>query len=162
MKKIVLATILATVGSASALAADSSAPTYGKSPVMVEPAFNWSGFYIGGNIGRHWGRDQITSTADAAGGLGLGVDGAAAIDAASPTSLRPQGFIGGIQAGYNWQVNTVVFGFEADANWLGGTASRTLHGIPVINPGDFMTNSASATFLATFRPRVGLVFDRAL
>jgi outer membrane immunogenic protein len=37
-----------------------------------------------------------------------------------------------------------------------------LTGIPVVATGDFMTDSTKATFLATVRPRIGVVFDRAL
>ncbi len=38
MKKIVLATVLAALGSASALAADLAPRAYSKAPIMVEPA----------------------------------------------------------------------------------------------------------------------------
>ncbi|HBK05853.1 MAG TPA: porin family protein, partial [Acetobacteraceae bacterium] len=37
------------VGITAATAADLPARTYTKAPVYVEPAFNWSGFYVGGN-----------------------------------------------------------------------------------------------------------------
>jgi outer membrane immunogenic protein len=70
--------------------------------------------------------------------------------------------IGGVQAGYNWQVNTFLYGLEADADWLSGTASRTLTGFPVIATGDFMTNSVRAEFLGTVRGRLGAVFNQAL
>jgi outer membrane immunogenic protein len=128
--------------------------------MIVDPAYNWTGFYLGGNVGGHWGSDRLTTTTDSGGGFG--VAGAAAIDAASPTSLKTQGVIGGLQAGYNWQMNTVVFGLEADANWRGGSASRTLINIPVIATGDFLADSANASFLGTIRGRVGLSVDRAL
>src|SRR5690242_20336216 len=118
-----LAVVAAFAGIGVASAADLPARTYTKAPVMVAPAFNWSGFYLGGSVGGHWGNDRITTTTDTAGGFG--VAGAAAIDALSPTTLKPQGFIGGVQAGYNWQVNTFLVGVEADASWLDGTATRT-------------------------------------
>ena len=51
MKKILLATVLAGIGSASALAADLGARAYTKAPMMVEPAYNWSGFYLGAQVG---------------------------------------------------------------------------------------------------------------
>ena len=41
-----------------AMAADLAAKPYVKAPVMVDPAFNWSGFYIGGNVGYSWGRER--------------------------------------------------------------------------------------------------------
>ena len=50
MKKLILATVLAGIAT-SALAADLGARTYSKAPVMVEQVYNWTGFYIGGDIG---------------------------------------------------------------------------------------------------------------
>src|SRR3954447_22426430 len=56
MKKIILATVLAALGSTSALAADLGARApYAKAPAMVEAVGNWSGFYIGGIVGYGWG-----------------------------------------------------------------------------------------------------------
>ena len=31
-------------------------------PPMVDPAFNWSGFYVGGNVGYSWGRERDDGT----------------------------------------------------------------------------------------------------
>lgn len=54
----------------------------------------WQGPYVGANLGYQWG--TIT---------------------ANPT--RPNGFAGGVQAGYNWQSNQFVFGGEADIQFSG-------------------------------------------
>src|ERR1700716_1800845 len=51
MKKIILATVLAGIGSTAALAADLGARTYTKAPAMVDQVYNWTGFYVGGDIG---------------------------------------------------------------------------------------------------------------
>ena len=136
------------------------APAYNAPSAFV--AYRWAGLYIGGSIGGFWGKDDITTTTDSAGGFG--VAGAAAIDATSPTSIRPQGFFGGVQAGYNWQINDFLLGVEADANWRSASAERTIPPgvIPVINAGDFMFDSVKAAFLATFRARLGVVFNHAL
>ncbi len=164
MKKFLVGSVaLAALIAAPAMAADLAvrAPVY-RAPPPVVPLWSWTGFYIGANIGGHWGKDDITTTTDTGGGFGPA--GAAAIDAASPTSLKPQGVIGGIQGGYNWQFGGGLFGIEADANWLGGSSSRTIPPgvIPVINPADFMIDTAKATFLGTVRARLGVVFDRVL
>jgi outer membrane immunogenic protein len=136
-------------------------PQYVVNPAyVVAPGFSWNGFYVGGNIGGHFGSDKITATADETGGFGPA--GAAAINAMSPTTLNPTGVIGGIQGGYNWQIGNVLYGLEVDASAVGGTARRTLTGFPVINPADFMTNSTGATALATVRPRLGWTWDRNL
>ncbi len=71
------------------------------------PAWTWTGFYLGGNAGYGWGRDQ--------GPIILG--GGFAPD--FNTALN--GFIGGGQFGYNWQVSDWVYGLEADFQ---GSAQR--------------------------------------
>jgi outer membrane immunogenic protein len=134
-------------------------PAY-KAARPVVRAYDWSGFYVGGNVGGHSTFDRITTITDPGGGFAAG---AAAIDAASPANLHAQGFIGGLQAGYNLESMGGVFGVEVDANWLGGSATRTLINIPVVAP-DAMTNTTQATFLSTLRMRWGTtVFsDRSL
>ena len=52
-------------------------------------AYSWAGPYLGGNVGYSWGS----------------VDNAWA---------KPSGFVGGLQAGYNWQQGPWVFGVEGD------------------------------------------------
>lgn len=77
---------------------------------------------------------------------------------------RPKGArTGGLQAGYNWQISAFLLGIEGDANWLGGSASRTLiYPGPAPAAGDTRFDSANATFLATIRGREGVVFDNVL
>ena len=65
-------------------------------PVM---AANWTGFYLGGNVGSGTARDRSSVTA-------LGVT--------EIFNLAPDGYTGGVQAGYNWQASNFVFGLEAD------------------------------------------------
>jgi outer membrane immunogenic protein len=66
------------------------------------PTSNWTGFYLGGNIGSGIGRDRTV----------LNVGGPAGIT--EFFNLSPDGINGGIQAGYNWQAANWVFGLEAD------------------------------------------------
>jgi len=157
MKRLALAVSVLSVASSAALAADMAV----KAPPPPLPVlFSWTGFYIGVNAGGHWGDDRITTTTDPLGGFG--VLGAASIDAASPTTLHPQGAVAGGQIGYNWQFNSWLFGLEADADWVDGTATRTIGPIANINVGDRMFNSSKNEFLATFRPRAGVVFNQTL
>jgi outer membrane immunogenic protein len=146
---------------ATAADLDVAAPTY-KAARPVMRTYDWTGFYVGGNVGGHWGSDKITTTTDPGGGFGLA--GAAAIDATSPVTLHPNGFIGGVQAGYNLEGSGGVWGIEVDANWLGGSAARALSNIPANNPLDTLTNTTQATFLSTFRMRWGttVLSDRSL
>jgi outer membrane immunogenic protein len=96
------ASLLAT----SALAADLPARTYTKAPVYVEPVYDWTGFYIGGNVGYSWGSSNSTvSMSDATSGTILN---------SAIGKFNMDGVIGGGQIGYNWQRDRWVFGLEAD------------------------------------------------
>ena len=63
--------------------------------MAVEPVYNWTGFYIGGNVGGGW--DDVKSLELAPGTPGLPTG------TVFPTA-RGSGWLGGVQAGYNWQV----------------------------------------------------------
>jgi outer membrane immunogenic protein len=69
------------------------------------PLGNWAGFYLGGNVGAGVGNDETTHVFTPGTGLGVGT---------SVFSLAPEGFVGGGQVGYNWQVGAWVIGVEAD------------------------------------------------
>src|SRR5450759_2527561 len=84
------------------------APVY-KAPMMA-PLYNWTGFYIGLNAGYSWGR-QDNDLVDAATGVTI-----------FSNADNLNGFIGGGQIGYNWQVNQWVFGLEADFQGSGQNA----------------------------------------
>jgi outer membrane immunogenic protein len=60
-------------------------PAY-KAARPVVRAYDWSGFYVGGNVGGHWAFDRITTITDPGGGFGPA--GADAIDAAIGTLPR--------------------------------------------------------------------------
>jgi outer membrane immunogenic protein len=144
--------------SGPALAADQNvkAPVFTKAPII--PVFSWTGFYFGG-AGGHWGRDNVTTTTS----NNFSLASRTAIDLASPVTLNPEGWLAGVQVGYNMQVNHLVLGFEGDADWLGGTNSRALvFAGPAPLPGDTLSNSTQGSFLATLRPRLGAAFDHSL
>jgi outer membrane immunogenic protein len=120
MKKIVLATVLAALGSASALAADLAPHAYSKAPMMAAPVSTWQGFYIGGNVGYGWGRGN-TDFSFLPTPLDFGI-------ADATLNTKSKGALGGAQIGYNWQMGSLVTGFEADIQGSGikGKASPIL------------------------------------
>jgi outer membrane immunogenic protein len=115
MKKILLGTVaLAALGMAAApaSAADLAARPYTKAPPpMVQPIYDWSGFYIGINGGggtSHKCWDLVTGTVTTAEGCH---------DATGGT-------VGG-QIGYRWQSSSWVFGIEGQGNWADFKGSNT-------------------------------------
>jgi outer membrane immunogenic protein len=109
----------------SASAADLAARPYTKAPPMaVSPAYNWSGFYIGGNVGYGFGRADEDSSSTLASAVlpPLGPPAAVApfvfdpvtIPFASSTRTPVDGVLGGGQIGYNAQFGRWVLGIEAD------------------------------------------------
>ena len=62
MKRVLLSiTFAAAAAMGSAHAADLPVRTYTKAPVLVTPAYDWSGFYLGGHIGGGWGNKDWTA-----------------------------------------------------------------------------------------------------
>src|SRR5208282_1719500 len=103
------AALLAAGG--GAIAADLPT-TKGPPPAPVVAPYNWNGFYIGANVGGGWESDGASITNNDPGWFG-----AAFAAGATPNhySLSPSGLLGGVQAGYNWQVSpSFVAGLEAD------------------------------------------------
>ncbi|MGY8666305.1 outer membrane protein [Bradyrhizobium sp. UFLA05-109] len=157
MKRIALALSLALFGTASAFAAD-LAPSYTKAPAMA-PVYNWTGFYIGGNVGGQWGSsDPSTSTVFSLPGY-FDSRSIPAIAAVGAQHINSSSVTGGFTAGYNWQVSSAVLGLEGDINYFGFKGSATGSALyPCCAPTGFTVNSSvSADWLATIRGRVGFL-----
>jgi outer membrane immunogenic protein len=138
MRRVILA--LATMAATAVLANGANAADLGgryqpppavKAPIY-NPAFTWTGFYVGINGGGAWGR----STWDSA-----------------DTFNVSGGLVGGT-AGFNWQIGQAVLGVEGDIDWtnISGT-TNTLCGVGC---------KTSNTWLGTVRGRLGYAFDRFL
>jgi opacity protein-like surface antigen len=87
------------------------------------PAFNWTGFYIGGNVSYGWGdRDVDFSANDPITTQLFNTFGGKP----PPISFDSTGAIGGIQLGYNRQfMPKLLVGIEVDFDWsnLNGSGS---------------------------------------
>jgi outer membrane immunogenic protein len=142
MKKIAFAAAALALGTVSASAADMAA-RYTKAPVAVAAVYNWTGFYIGADVGYGWGRSTGT-LANAAGLFPVNY------------SLDPSGVIGGGFVGYNYQFSNVVLGVEADwqASDLNQSGNFLLGGVPTYTIGTKVKDYGSV------RGRLGLAFDR--
>lgn len=131
MKKYLLASVaaLGIVAAGAASAADlPSRKGPIAAPVYMPPAFTWTGFYIGANAGYGWGNVNTN---------GFGQVG------------DLDGFVGGGQIGYNYQIGQFVVGAEAD-----------LQGADLSTGGNFYGASVKTEYFGTVRARVGVAFDR--
>lgn len=108
---------------------------------LTVPAYDWSGFYFGGQIGWSW----LDPDSQAFAGLPAG----------NYIQPKSNGVIGGGHVGYNFQVNSIVLGIEGDFN--GTDLSET---DPCFNPA-FDCN-ASSDWNASIRGRLGFAADRIL
>jgi outer membrane immunogenic protein len=87
-------------------------------------AYSWAGPYLGANLGYEWGTVFNNPT-------------------------KPSGFEGGVQAGYNWQSGSLVFGVEGD---IEATAADDT----------FAPWKFSNPWFGTARGRVGYAFNNIL
>jgi outer membrane immunogenic protein len=150
-----------TIAAAPAVAADiATTPVYKAPPVA--PLHNWTGFYIGGNAGYAWG-DANTTLTGAEQNFVVGYF--EFVNAAGTRSFDPSSFTGGAQAGYNWQAGRVVFGVEADFNFMRLNESLNLQfsGTPAFPTAPFaVLTEFSTSWLATGRGRLGIAHNNVL
>jgi outer membrane immunogenic protein len=102
-------------------AADLSAAPMLKAP-MRSPAYDWTGFYIGGNVGGSAGRSStdVVLTPTSTFLVGPGPFGLGSV------SQYMVGGLAAFQAGYNWHTNAVVVGLEADIQATGQKSGAVL------------------------------------
>ncbi len=156
---IALIAAVYSVGStASAFAAD--IPT--KAPVApVAATYNWTGFYIGANIGYGWGLNDPTYSF-------VGFQNTflrAALN--DQRTDHVNGVLGGLQLGYNWQAGNIVYGIETDFQASGQEGTTTFQsGIAVPLAGGSNPTSISNTtkidWFGTTRGRIGFASGRWL
>lgn len=95
------ASAFALVTASSVQAADIVHALVSPTPVAA-PAFSWNGFYAGGEIGGSWARIKVNKWDAAAGSQ-------------TNWSSRPNSFIGGLFAGYNFDIGSnIVLGLDTD------------------------------------------------
>jgi outer membrane immunogenic protein len=109
------AMILGLAGLHPALAADTALRPV-QAPFLPPRAFSWTGFYLGGNVGAGFG---TTETSINVGPALTAVTGTPVTATAPLVSETFNGFVGGIQAGYNWQAGVFVLGVEGDLDAAG-------------------------------------------
>lgn len=154
MKKLAPATLMLALGPVAASAADLA---YKARAPAVDPGYNWSGFYVGVNGAYAWNdtRDVAVSgtpliTVSQPGNVPFAVGG-----------LRPEGYIVGGQAGWNYQSGAGLVGIEADFDFADINNSRNVD-LPAIGPAVRTSASEKIDFLGTLRGRLGGIVSQRL
>jgi outer membrane immunogenic protein len=162
MKKLVAAAAASILFAGAASAADLPA-TYTKAPPPVVAVYNWTGFYVGGNIGYGWGNDTGDRWDSFVDPGGIGFAPYFALGGNVLPGVKPQGVIGGGQIGYNWQASNWVFGVVADIQGsdMHAFASNT------VTPGGgaattIQSNNSRIDWFGTVRGRVGVAANNWL
>jgi outer membrane immunogenic protein len=122
---------LAIMAASSAMAADIEQP--------METAYDWTGIYVGGHFGYGWGSIDYETSLIFPGDI----------------DTDPDGILGGAQAGYNFQHDSLVFGPEISFTWA-DLDDDVDTGIPGISFG------SEIDWYAIFGGRIGFALDRTL
>jgi outer membrane immunogenic protein len=146
MKKFLLGTVgLIALGIAPASAADVASRPYAAPAPYIQPVYDWSGFYIGGNAGGGWSHNcwDVTNFVTPRNSLREGCHDAT-------------GAVAGGQIGYRWQNAGWVFGLEAQGDWADLTSSNVSFFIPN------WTNNTKVEALGLFTGQVGYAWNNFL
>ncbi|MEN5300068.1 outer membrane protein [Brucella sp. TWI559] len=98
-KKFAGASLFAIMTASAAHAADAITS---QEPVPMASVFSWGGAYVGGEIGWGWAKSKVSAWDFAD----------------SSENLNSNGFLGGVYAGYNFDMgNNVILGLEGNFNY---------------------------------------------
>jgi opacity protein-like surface antigen len=148
MTKTWLSTVAAVallVASSAAFAADLGRPAPAAAPIIM-PIYNWTGFYIGANLGGAWANGTLTDNFTGASFSGT-----------------HSGVIGGGTLGYNWQVSpNFVVGFEGtfDGTSIGNTSNIVT--VPILGTPTAIQGSIGTNWVATLAARFGIAVNNVL
>jgi outer membrane immunogenic protein len=125
------------------------------SPQSVAVPHNWTGFYLGGEVGGGWSDETPNYSPNDQVAAPL-LNGNAGIPGQQPFSsvpIRQTGVVGGFELGYNWQFSQQwLVGIESDFSFSGmrGHASGTSVFVPAAPGFAGFTNIVN-----TGRPQIG-------
>lgn len=145
MKHIILASAL-SLAATSAFAAD--AVVYNEPAPVVADTFSWTGGYIGVNAGYAGGKFKHPINVDI---YEFDNEDEWSNVANGSLDVTASGFVGGIQAGYNWQMDQTVIGIETDIQTtnLKGEFSGSIDGFGGLEAG------TKVKWFGTTRVRLG-------
>jgi outer membrane immunogenic protein len=152
----ILASMFVTLVGMLAAQAAVAADLLTKASLTPAAAYNWTGWYVGGNIGYGWSTlpDPNLSYVDPGALVGFGNYFAAGGDV-SP-NLKPRGVIGGGQIGFNWTLTAHwVAGLIADFQGSGVRAAATNTITPPASVTTDQSNGEHMDWFGTVRAKVG-------
>ncbi|MBN8940768.1 MAG: porin family protein [Rhizobiales bacterium] len=145
MKKFLLAGAALAALASGAQAADLGVQRVAVPAAIVSPVFNWTGFYVGGYVGGSSRQSRFTDV----NGYNL---------AGESWNVNRTSFLGGLTAGYNWQLTpSFLLGVEAEVGYLGGArrAQPSSAGLDT-------TGRINDSVYGLLTARAGFTVDRAL
>ncbi len=115
----------------------------------IEPvaAFDWTGFYVGAHVG--YGDPSFDGVFD----TGESDDE----ERSFADDINADGILGGLQAGYNYQIDNIVLGIEADISFTDFSGDTEDD-----EPDEEDGIKADVDFLASLRARAGFAVDNVL
>jgi outer membrane immunogenic protein len=151
----VTATMALACGPRAAIAADMPL----KAPEA--PAYQWSGCYVGVNLGGGASGTNFSSTVDP--GTYLAAGDAATVSGSGGGGANADGILAGGQVGCNLQSGKLVYGLEGDFDYFRSNPQFNNDTNTLANGNTFaISQSLTTNFLATVRPRIGIAADRNL
>ena len=146
MKRFIALTVVLTGVVGLAIAFAGPEPLSSKEIRPMQPACDWSGFYIGvnGGVGSYTGYNTDNNEWE--------------VDPVTQTMTDINGIFGG-QIGYNFQTGAAVFGIEADGDWTNFSARSHLDNNLW---GDTFNRTSEMDFMGTVRGRVGLAYQNVM
>jgi outer membrane immunogenic protein len=147
--------------SAALLALAAVGATASAQDVIATASDQWKGFYAGGNIGGAWNTTCNSWTPN--NGISNPAIATAFYNRTCPNNST---FIGGVQIGYNFQSDQLVWGFGLDYEFLSGkNKSRSINYTGPTPPPDgtyTFSGKLSPNGFALVGPRIGYAIDNWL
>lgn len=118
---------------------------------MTAPAtYDWTGFYVGANAGVAWSNASVDQSTY--------LDGVREGSVSNSLDVDNTAFTAGGILGYNYQIDQIVLGAEADFNYLGFSNDRTRD----LGQGNYAKTNFEADWFGTIRARIGFAVDNVL
>jgi outer membrane immunogenic protein len=155
MKKLLLSSAALLGLTAGALAADLPSRRAAPAPYVAVPVFTWTGFYVGVNAGYGFSDNEKNN--------GYYDPYYYSYYGYGDNNSSHDGFVGGGQIGYNYQIGSFVVGVEADIQYadLNNNKNHSYYGYTTY-PYGYGSTSGGIDWFGTVRGRVGFAWDRLL